>query len=168
MKTIFLNIIFLICLQVYCQKKDSICELSSKEKNYTITHKFNKNDTIYIYFEYKKNQRRRLSKIKDKIIAYSYTFNFENDIMYFSTGKEEYLSLDDMNKNKKAGVQWVDKKFLRNNKERIFTYKKIKQNGFEKTIEEFSDCVFYLIDIKLKENGKYKAREVNPLFPIEL
>lgn len=171
MKNIFLYLIFLICSQAYCQVKDSIYEITvieKKDKNYSITHRFTKNDTVYIYFDYKKDQRKKFSKIKEETIAYHYTLNFENDIMYFSTGKREYLSFDDMSKNKKAGVQWINKKFIRKNKDRIFTYKKIKKNGFDKTVDEISRATIYLIDIKIKENGKYKAREVNALFPIEM
>ena len=170
MKIALLNIIFLISFQMFCQEKDSIRYISFPEKKveFINLNRLTKKDTVYIYFDYKKNQRKNFSKIKEEIIAYHYTLNFENDSMYFSTGKREYLSFDDMSKNKKAGVQWINKKFIRKNKDRIFTYKRIKKNGFYKTVEEISRATIYLIDIKMKENGKYKAREVGSLFPIDI
>lgn len=170
MKNIFLYLIFLICSQSYCQVKDSIRYISFPENKveFINLNSLTKNDTVFIYFNYKKNQRRGFSRKKEKIVSYTYILDFEDNILGFSTGMEEYLSVDDMQKNKKAGVEWINKKFIRKNKDRIFTYKRIKKNGFDKTVEEISRATIYLIDIKMKENGKYKASEVNALFPIEM
>jgi hypothetical protein len=169
MKNIFLYLIFLICSQSYCQVKDSIRYISFPEKRKDfVVNKLTKKDTIYMIFEEKENQRKQFSRKKEKIVSYTYILDFEDNILGFSTGMEEYLSVDDMQKNKKAGVQWINKKFIRKNKDRIFTYKRIKKNGFYKTVEEISRATIYLIDIKMKENGKYKAREVGALFPIDI
>jgi hypothetical protein len=170
MKIALLNIIFLISFQMFCQEKDSIRYISfpAKKVEFINLNRLTEIDTVFIYFNYKKNQRRGFSRKKEKIVSYTYILDFEDNILGFSTGMEEYLSVDDMQKNKKAGVKWVDKKFLRKNKEKIYSYKRIKKNGFYITVEEISRATIYLIDIKIKENGKYKAREVGALFPIDI
>ena len=172
MKQLLFLVLFFIFSKTYCQVRDSVGTVTFKEnkvKDYTVTNKLTKNDTVYILFENKKNQRKNSTRKKDRIISYSYLFDFKNsDTMYFSTGIEEYLSSEKKDKKIKASIKWVDKKFIRRNKDKIYTYKKIKKNGFEKTIEEIEDCIFYLIDIKTKKDGKYMVREINVLFPADI
>jgi hypothetical protein len=170
MKTILLYTIFLICSQSYCQEKDSIRYISFPEKSKKfIVNKLTIKDTIYMLFKQKKNQRKYSTKKNDKIISFSYNYDFKKgNVLYFSTGRKDSITSDYVFGNKKAGVKWVDRKFLRKNRDRVFTYKKIEKNGFEKTVEEVENCIFYLIDIEMKEDGKYIAREVGALFPIEM
>ena len=66
----------------------------------------------------------------------------------------------------KPEIKWVNKKFIRKNKLKVYDIKKMQQKGFTKTLDEIGlNCIIYLIDIKIKKNNKFKAREVEISFP---
>jgi hypothetical protein len=168
MKNIFLYLIFLICSQSYCQVKDSIRYISFPEKRKDfVVNKLTKKDTIYMIFEEKENQRKHSTKKKDRIISYSYNYDFKKgNVLYFTTGIIDSITSEFILFGKIADTKWIDRKYIRKNK--IYSYEKINKKGFNETVEEISDCTFYLIEINTKKNGKYKAMEVGSLFPIEL
>lgn len=126
---------------------------------YTIMIGQTKKDTIYLYFNHKKDMSLKVTTYKNKEpFSYLYTYYF-NDSLNKNLLIPIYVDdmIDFVNK---ADIKWVDKKFIRKNNDKIYYIKKMKDRGYLNTINEFYDCVLYLIDTKIKEKGKFKAREV--------
>ena len=163
---IFLTILF--CQQVSCQVKDSIQEITFEkdiDKNNFFIKPFKKTDTVYVYFEYKKSQKKGVSTKKGKVFSLSYTFfSKNNETICFSTGIEDFLSFKDKEQNKKADVKWVSKKFLNFRKQNLYNEQKICIEGYESFYNKIAYATIYLIDKKIKKKKKYKAREVNVMF----
>jgi hypothetical protein len=124
-----------------------------------------KKDTVYLLFKYSKSEIHGLGGRKDgKIFSYIYKFNFNNKL-------KDYILIgvninDSLNFSQKADVQWVSKKFIRKNKNKIYDIKRMQKMGFIDAVNAIdSNTVIYLIDIKIKKNRKYKAREVTISYP---
>ena len=128
-------------------------------------------DTIYIFFNHLSNKEYYSVSNKNSItVSESYLLMDKNKFkyLYFSTGFDGYLSFKDKEQNKKAATKWLSKKFIKENKDVIFTYKEIEEMGFQNMINKIDKYVVLLIDKKIRKNRKYKAREVNILYEAEL
>jgi len=126
-----------------------------------------KKDTVYLYFNHKKNQSFKLiSKRNNEPFKYYYTYHFNDSLN--NKILVPILTNDSLDFNQKANIKWVDKKFIKKNKDQIYCIKKMKEKGYQNVINEIHNCVIYLIDTKIKKSGKYKAREVNINFLEEM
>lgn len=118
-----------------------------------------KKDTIYLYFNHKKDMSLKVSTYKNKEpFSYLYTYYLNDSLnknLLININVDDMIDFDN-----KADIKWVDKKFIRKNDNKIYYIKKMKNRGYQNIINELYDCVIYLIDTKIKEKGKYKAREV--------
>jgi hypothetical protein len=124
-----------------------------------------KTDTIYLYFKHSKHEIfGQGNKKNGKILSYIYKFNFNNKLNDFILTTVQ--TNDSLGFKRKAEIKWVNKKFIRKNKLKVYDIKKMQQKGFTKTLDEIGlNCIIYLIDIKIKKNNKFKAREVEISFP---
>jgi len=126
-----------------------------------------KKDTVYLYFNHKKNQSFKLiSKRNNEPFKYYYTYHFNDSLN--NKILVPILTNDSLDFNQKANIKWVDKKFIKKNKDQIYCIKKMQEKGYQNVINEIHNCVIYLIDTKIKKSGKYKAREVNINFLEEM
>lgn len=126
-----------------------------------------KKDTVYLYFNHKKDQSFKLiSKRNNEPFKYYYTYHFNDS--FNNKILVPILTNDSLDFNQRANIKWVDKKFIKKNKDKIYCIKKMQEKGYQNVINEIYNCVIYLIDIKIKKSGKYKAREVNINFLEEM
>jgi len=126
-----------------------------------------KKDTVYLYFNHKKNQSFKLiSKRNNEPFKYYYTYHFNDSLN--NKILVPILTNDSLDFNQKANIKWVDKKFIKKNKDQIYCIKKMQEKGYQNVINEIHNCVIYLIDTKIKKSGKYKACEVNINFLEEM
>lgn len=118
-----------------------------------------KKDTIYLYFNHKKDMSLKVSAYKNKEpFSYLYTYHLNDSL---NKNLLININVDDMiDFGNKADIKWVDKKFIKKNDNKIYYIKKMQNIGYQNTINKFYDCIIYLIDTKIKEKGKFKAREV--------
>jgi|GEM_PF-2506609 len=169
MKRIYLYFAIVFSLPIFSQIKDSIYEISFKENKEEINvNRLTENDTVYLLFNHKKHQDFGISlKKKEKIITYTYIYHFNekfNNQITISIRTDSILNSD----RKKASFKLIDKKFIRKNRKNVFTIKEMRKKGAKNTVDEIGFCTIYLIDTKIKENRKYKAREVKIYYPAEL
>lgn len=126
-----------------------------------------KKDTIYLYYNHKKDMSIKVTAYKNKEpFSYLYTY-------YFNDSQNNSLSIpiyvDDMiDFDNKADAKSIDKKFIRKNDEKIYCIKKMQKIGYKNIIDKFYNCVIYLIDTKTKKGNKYKAIEVKINFLEEM
>ncbi|WP_396178180.1 hypothetical protein [Flavobacterium sp.] len=124
-------------------------------------------DTVYLYFNHKKNMSLKTTVSKNnEPFSYIYTYYFNDSLnsqLLIPTNIDDLIDFDN-----KADVKWIDKKFIRKNDEKVYCIKKMQKIGHKNSIDKFYNCVVYLIDTKIKKNNKYKALEVNINFLEEM
>jgi len=122
-----------------------------------------KKDTLYICFDYGKNQEVQKdqhvhSKMGQRV---SYYFRFNKDFIVFI--KQNYIDFNAIDIDKKADVLKVPKSFLKKNKAKIINYDFFKKQKDLKMVYfelEIKNKTFYLIDKKEFKNGMIILREV--------
>lgn len=126
-----------------------------------------KNDTVYLYFNHKKDMSFKTTVFKDKEpFSYLYTYYFNDSLknkLLISTNVDDLIGFDN-----KADIKWIDKKFMKKNDAKIYCIRKMQKIGYENVIKELHNCFIYLIDTKVKKGHKFKAREVRINFLEEM
>lgn len=122
-----------------------------------------KKDTVYLYFNHKKDHSYGISATKNnKPFSFQYTYYFRdslNNKLLISTKVDDYIDFDS-----KADVKWIDKKFLRKNDKDVYYIKEMQKIGYQNLIDKLYNCVVYLIDTKIRKNNKFKVKEVRIVF----
>ena len=145
MKQLFSILSLLAWFNFYAQKNDDIF----------------KKDTLYICFDYGKNQEVKTNPNIHPSMGETktYYFRFHKDFISFT--KRKYLDYDAMDIDKKSDIKIVKKRFLQKNKDKILGYSFfLKQKELRLVYFQLDQKVFYLIDKKEIKRNKIKLKEV--------
>lgn len=118
-------------------------------------------DTIYIFFDGKKNQEEKEFLKKDDTLPKATLFLFVKDINNrISFYSDSYLNFEDTETNKKADIKTVDRKFLRRNRRIVLNIDFFLKYGFKETYYSIYKKHIYLIEGVYKKSKFYTAKEV--------
>ncbi len=142
----------------------SYCAFSQKAEN------IKTKDTIYVFYDGKKNQERTEYLIKfndsvDKSLIYSYLDKNHKKILFFHA---TYLNFDDMDNNKKAIKTEKKCRFFRKNKQNVINADFFIKNGIEESYVFLQRKFIFLIDVNEKKGKKYLLKEVRVSTNFEL
>lgn len=166
----YISVYFLfINLSIYCQVIDTIIDLNNhsyRDKKIEIGLEFFHDiDTIYVYFDYGKGQKKSFDNNVERIPEFyknSLVYSFSKDSTnYINLVYRQYKDFDDFALKKETDIKKIKKEFLKIHSNSILTPKLIFNQDFESLFFMLDNKKVYIIDKKEIKCGKLALREIS-------
>jgi len=149
---------------------EAIKTLRERINKNDLVEKYSKTDTLFIVFKKSKNVKKKKyqenKKFKDSTISYNFVIK---DSSFFTFIYRKYIDFDKRESDSSSLILIKDRKFLKENKDRVLTKKffrkdkKIKTDYFMQILHEImsSKKIIFIIDKDEFFDDKILLRQVN-------